>query len=117
MTDYLQVAREDPQRLAMWLNENRIDRELVARRIVRSHLRQSFEDNLFHADLHPGNILLLRNSRFAFIDFGCIGFLERDFLRKYDLYTQALRSRDFCQDGGYLFLCLPPICRRSTCPR
>ncbi len=112
MADYLMMAREDPRRLSMWAAENSIDPARVARRIVRSHLRQSFEDNLFHADLHPGNILLLRNSRFAFIDFGCVGFLERDFLRKYDLYTQALRNRDFSKMADLYFLFaadLPPI--------
>lgn len=112
MADYLKVARENPQRLNRWLSENGIDPKRVAERVVRSHLRQSFEDNLFHADLHPGNILLLRNSRFAFIDFGCAGFLEQDFLRKYDLYTQALRSRDFSKMADIYFLFasdLPPI--------
>lgn len=112
MSDYLKVSRDDPQRISNWLAENHIKPKRVARRIVHSHLRQSFEDNLFHGDLHPGNIMLLKRSQIAFIDFGSIGFLERDFLRKYDLYTQALRNRQYSKMADLYFLFainLPPI--------
>jgi predicted unusual protein kinase regulating ubiquinone biosynthesis (AarF/ABC1/UbiB family) len=50
--------------------------------------------------------------RAAAADLGCVGFLERDFLRKYDLYTQALRNRDFSKMADLYFLFaadLPPI--------
>ena len=38
--------------------------------------KQIFEHNLFHADPHPGNILLTRGNRLGFIDFGMVGRLE-----------------------------------------
>lgn len=38
--------------------------------------KQVFDDNLFHADPHPGNILLTRENRLGFIDFGMVGRLE-----------------------------------------
>ena len=58
-------------------------------------LRQFFEDNLFHGDLHPGNIVLLRDSNIAFIDFGSIGFMDQDFLEKYDIYIEALVKKQY----------------------
>ena len=39
--------------------------------------KQIFEHNLFHADPHPGNILLTKDNRLAFIDYGLVGHLER----------------------------------------
>ena len=35
-----------------------------------------FEDRLFHADPHPGNIFLLSHNRIAFLDLGMAGHLE-----------------------------------------
>ncbi|MBI4130531.1 AarF/ABC1/UbiB kinase family protein [Candidatus Roizmanbacteria bacterium] len=41
--------------------------------LVNELLRQYFFDNEFHADPHPGNILLLPHNRVALIDFGIVG--------------------------------------------
>ncbi len=38
--------------------------------------RQVFEFHLFHADPHPGNILVTRNDQIAFLDYGMVGHLE-----------------------------------------
>ena len=57
--------------------------------------RQLLEDNLFHADLHPGNIVLLRQSRVALIDFGTIGTLEKDFIELYKRAMSAMASGDY----------------------
>lgn len=39
--------------------------------------RQVFEHNFYHADPHPGNILVTRNNQIAFLDYGMVGHLER----------------------------------------
>ncbi len=83
MSDYIQVSESDPERLAAWLDENHIEPERVGRRLFMSFMRQIVEENRFHGDLHPGNIMLLRNSRVAFIDFGTVGTLEQNLWRKY----------------------------------
>ena len=111
MSDYLKTAETSPETLKRWLKQNDVRPRKVARRLVQSHLRQSLEDNLFHGDLHPGNILLLRNSRLAFVDFGSVGFLEQDFLEKYDLYLEAMHRGQYSKmaDIYMLFaLNLPP---------
>ncbi len=38
--------------------------------------KQVFEHHLFHADPHPGNILVMRNNQIAFLDYGMVGHLE-----------------------------------------
>ena len=58
-------------------------------------MRQLFENNLFHADLHPGNIILLRNSRIALIDLGSVGSLDHEFLTLYRGLQRALAMNDY----------------------
>lgn len=95
MSDYLKIAHNDPGRLRGWLKTNNVDPVVLGRRLFYSGLRQFFEDNLFHSDLHPGNILILRDSRVAYIDFGSIGFMDRDFLEKYDIYLEAMIKKQY----------------------
>jgi ubiquinone biosynthesis protein len=39
-------------------------------------LKQVFEDGFFHADPHPGNILVLQDASIAFVDFGIVGHFD-----------------------------------------
>jgi ubiquinone biosynthesis protein len=62
--------------------------------------------------MHPGNIILLRDSRVALIDFGSIGSLDLNFLRKYAGFSEAMAARDFTRAADLLLLLsrsLPPI--------
>ena len=95
MADYIQVLVTDPARVEAWRRENRIDPNAVGNRLARSLLRQILEDNLYHGDLHPGNIMLLRDSGVALIDFGACSFTERDYLARFRLTMLALSSREF----------------------
>jgi ubiquinone biosynthesis protein len=95
MSDYIRIGRSDPKRVKAWCLANNVDPDKVGRRLFRSALRQIFEDNLFHADIHPGNIILLRDSRFALIDFGTIGSCEQDLLTNYRTCLSALAQKDF----------------------
>ncbi|MCB1589607.1 MAG: ubiquinone biosynthesis regulatory protein kinase UbiB, partial [Xanthomonadales bacterium] len=56
-----------------------IDFEKLARRAVELFYQQVFRDNFFHADLHPGNILIdaanPADPRFIALDFGIMGAL------------------------------------------
>lgn len=42
-----------------------------------SVFRQIFSFGFFHADPHPGNILITRDGRLCFLDWGCAGTLSR----------------------------------------
>lgn len=95
MSDFVSVRQTDPARLRSWLKENNINPRRVGQRLFISFLRQLMEDNLFHGDLHPGNIVLLRNSRIAFIDLGTIGMVETEFLQLYLQHIKALAERQY----------------------
>jgi ubiquinone biosynthesis protein len=44
--------------------------------LARAMLRQAFRDGVYHADPHPGNLLLAPDGRLALMDFGLVGFLD-----------------------------------------
>lgn len=53
-----------------------LDRQELADRLVECYLRQLLVDGIYHADPHPGNILVLEESRIGLIDFGAVGRLD-----------------------------------------
>ena len=111
MSDYLELYRSDRALLNEWMKENNIDPERVGVRLFLSFFRQLMEENFFHADLHPGNILLLRDNRFCLIDFGSAGTIESNLLNVYVMSLSALGERDFRRAVDYtLLMCedLPP---------
>ena len=90
VADYIALRQTDPRRLARWLAENRICPRRVARRLFGSVWRQVFEDNLFHADMSPYNVVLLRNSRLAVLDCRSVGSFEAENLVKHRMFMRAL---------------------------
>jgi ubiquinone biosynthesis protein len=54
-----------------------LDPQLVARRGADAVLKQILVNGLFHADPHPGNVLVLADSVVAFVDFGIVGRINR----------------------------------------
>jgi ubiquinone biosynthesis protein len=52
------------------------DRRTLADALLRSALHQMMNDGLFHADLHPGNVMVLADGTIGLIDFGNTGELD-----------------------------------------
>ncbi len=109
MSELIQVARHNPARAKAWLAENGIRRRKVAKRLVTTVFRQVLEDNLFHADLHPGNIMLLRDSQIALIDLGSVGALELGMLEQYREINRSLVRRDFQRAADYMLAMAPEV--------
>jgi ubiquinone biosynthesis protein len=59
------------------LREADVDVAAVARAGAQAVLKQVFEDGLFHADPHPGNLFVMPDGRIAPVDFGMVGRLTR----------------------------------------
>jgi predicted unusual protein kinase regulating ubiquinone biosynthesis (AarF/ABC1/UbiB family) len=55
------------------LRSRRISAVKVNRLLVRTYLKQLLEDGFFHADPHPGNLLVMDSGHLAFFDFGMVG--------------------------------------------
>jgi predicted unusual protein kinase regulating ubiquinone biosynthesis (AarF/ABC1/UbiB family) len=55
------------------LRARRISPIKVNRLLVKTYLKQLLEDGFFHADPHPGNLLVMDTGHLAFFDFGMTG--------------------------------------------
>ena len=52
------------------------DRQALARTLFDTLLGEVMIDGIFHADPHPGNVLLLANGQLALLDFGSVGRID-----------------------------------------
>jgi ubiquinone biosynthesis protein len=52
------------------------DGAALAEQLFAAYLRQILVDGLFHADPHPGNLLLTRDGRIALLDLGMVGHVS-----------------------------------------
>lgn len=57
-------------------SDQSLDHNLIARRLLYSYSNQVFRDGFFHADPHPGNILVHDESHIYLVDFGIIGTIS-----------------------------------------
>lgn len=109
MSHYIEMRRSDPSTLRRWQTENGIEPETLARRLTTSVLRQILEDNLFHGDLHPGNIMLLADNGIALLDFGSVGRLDERSFQLYRRSLAAISSNDFERAADYMLLLQPGL--------
>ena len=58
------------------LDQLALDRVELADHLLRAALKQMMTDGWFHADLHPGNVLVLADGTVGIIDFGACGRLD-----------------------------------------
>jgi ubiquinone biosynthesis protein len=58
------------------IDDRGLDRTELTRVLMRSMVYQLTEGGVFHADPHPGNIMLLADGRLALLDFGSVGRLD-----------------------------------------
>ncbi|GIG69095.1 ABC1 kinase family protein [Phytomonospora endophytica] len=71
-----------------------VDRAALAQALLRCLLRQVLIDGVFHADPHPGNILLLDDNRLGLIDFGSVGRIDAGLQGALHALLMAIDQRD-----------------------
>ena len=77
------------------LKANNIDLHQLARYGVEIFFTQVFRNGFFHADMHPGNILVANDSRYIALDFGIVGSLT-DYDKRYlAINFLAFFNRDY----------------------
>ncbi|MBI3891218.1 MAG: AarF/ABC1/UbiB kinase family protein [Candidatus Wallbacteria bacterium] len=62
---------------------------------ARAVLQQVFKDGCFHADPHPGNILILDGNTICFLDFGMVGRLSLKMKDNISRLLISLLGRDY----------------------
>lgn len=71
-----------------------LDRPLIARRGAQIVLRMMFDSGFFHADPHPGNVMVLPGNRIGLIDFGMVGRLSEQRRLEVVALLDAMVRRD-----------------------
>lgn len=74
----------------------------VAERGLNLYLDQIFEHGFFHADPHPGNILISKNGTINLIDFGMVGKLSKRDKRAFAGVMISMAQQDPRRMGEYL---------------
>jgi predicted unusual protein kinase regulating ubiquinone biosynthesis (AarF/ABC1/UbiB family) len=87
------VELNDPKGLAM-LKELNIEPKLVAKNIMWSSFWSMGDNLFFHADPHPANILVQRDSKLIYVDFGSCGSFNGDQRIAMERGTMALIKGD-----------------------
>ena len=54
--------------IALGMNPSQVSQDIIS-----LFLKQILEDGFFHADPHPGNVFIMYDKRYCFIDFGSMG--------------------------------------------
>ena len=60
------------------LKEYNLDPKELAVILVNGYFKQVFEDGFYHADPHPGNIVVKEDGTIVFYDFGMVGKLQKN---------------------------------------
>jgi ubiquinone biosynthesis protein len=84
------VKLDDPQRLIA----AGFDLEEVARRGAEIYLEMIFEHGFFHADPHPGNIVLLPGNVIGLLDFGMVGRIDERLREDIEEMLMCIVNRD-----------------------
>ncbi len=74
-------------------------------------IQMLYQDGFFHADLHPGNLLLLDGNRIGFIDLGMVGRFDDDLRRNLLYYYYCLVMGDSENAARYLAALAEPVSR------
>ena len=108
-SEVISVRGSNRLRVDSWLDKNNINLKKVAQDLFISFQRQRLDEPRFHGDLHAGNIVLLRDSRIALIDFGTIGRLYPQDQRKVNRYFQAILNRQYKLAAERMLLFFEPF--------
>ena len=73
-----------------------------------SIIRMLYRDGFFHADLHPGNLMILPGPKLGFIDLGMVGRFTEELKRSLMYYYYCLVMGDSENAARYLSLVAQP---------
>ncbi len=84
--------------------------------LIESYARMMLRDGVFHADPHPGNLLVDREGRIILLDFGMVIEVDVDIRKRlFDTIVAAVRrDADATTDGFYALGLVAPGTPRET---
>ncbi|RMF06338.1 AarF/ABC1/UbiB kinase family protein [Candidatus Woesearchaeota archaeon] len=82
------------KRIDLAIPKSQKARAALMQKVAEVVFRQIFEEGVFHADPHPGNIFLTPEGKIALLDFGIVGFLDEDLQENITELFIAMIERD-----------------------
>jgi len=76
------------------LAELGIDRQALAELVVTAYCQMIFVDGIYHADPHPGNILVQPDGSIVFLDFGAVARLSAEMKAGILEFVEGILKRD-----------------------
>jgi ubiquinone biosynthesis protein len=74
--NYMRALETGDELTVQRLHKQGFDPEQFAQNIVDNFLHDAFQHGMFHADLHPANLMIMSNSIVGYIDFGITGVIS-----------------------------------------
>lgn len=94
MLSYLRTLESGDEQLADGLEHIGFEPDQTARNIIDNFLGDVFQHGMFHADLHPANLMILPGNTVGYIDFGITGTISRYSRRNLIALTLAYTRGD-----------------------
>src|SRR3989338_7097994 len=64
------------------IKKRKLDFNEIIKNGFNAVMTQVFVHGIFHADPHPGNIIIMRDNSIAFVDFGIVGYFDENLKNK-----------------------------------
>ncbi|UKN00597.1 AarF/UbiB family protein [Paracrocinitomix mangrovi] len=77
------------------LNNWNLDGEDISRELILAYCKMVLEDGFYHADPHPGNVLVNQQGEIILLDFGAMAVLSEKMRKEIPLLLQAALSQDY----------------------
>jgi ubiquinone biosynthesis protein len=89
------VAFSDRPAIHQAINDNGFDKVEIARNLVVSYFNQVYVHGFFHADMHGGNLFLMKNGDIGVVDFGIMGAIDKKTRIAVTEIVMAFLNRDY----------------------
>lgn len=74
-----------------------LERAKIADTLISAYVQQLLTDAFFHADPHPGNLLVKEDGTLVFLDFGMVGRIEKGMREELVAFVMAIFKKDIQQ--------------------
>jgi ubiquinone biosynthesis protein len=107
VSDYLRMVERKDERNLKALRDGGFVPSVFTSNVITNFLSDAFRFGVFHADLHPANLLILPNNVVGYVDFGIVAVLTPEARRKQIELTLAYSSGDAeAIYNGFLNICI-----------
>ncbi len=94
LLDYLRARERGDEVLLKRLEKQGFDAKRFASNIIANFLGDAFLHGIYHADLHPANLMIMAGSVVGYLDFGITGVMSPYSRRHLSVMTLALAEGD-----------------------